>query len=125
MSYDISTWKTKKLENLTVPLKAFYKHPRTDWHPRQPVITNAETNEVTLECGCEQKIKGILKDGILTITEFDMSGEGSGTFYGWILESALEESKGTLEAVLIWEGGDTVQRLTAKDGQVTTRDIEL
>lgn len=123
MSYNIDTWKTKKLENLTVPLKAFFKHERTDWHPKQPVITNAETNEVTLECGCEQEIKGILKEGSLLVTEMDMTGEGSGTFYSWILEPALKESMGTLEAVLIWEGGNTIQRLTVKDGSVETSGV--
>jgi hypothetical protein len=125
MSYNISKWKTKKLENLTIPLTAFYKHERTDWHPNEPVITNAEISEVRLKCGCEQSIKGILKDGLLTVTEFEMSGEGSGTFYAFILRPALAESTGRLEAVMIWEGGDSIKKLTAVDGVVEVEDVEL
>jgi hypothetical protein len=125
MSYNIDRWKTKKLEGLTIPLAAFYKHPRKDWHPKQPILTDPEAGAVELRCGCEQHIKGVLKDGRLMVTEFDMTGEGSGTFYRDILEPALKESVGTLEAVLIWEGGDSVNRLMVKDGKVETEDIEL
>lgn len=125
MSYNIDTWKTKKLENLTVPLEAFYRHPREDWHPNPPIINNIETKEVLLECGCGQEIRGALKDGMLTVTEFNMSGEGSGTFYNWILEPALKESKGVLEAVLVWEGGDSISRLKVKDGAVESEEIEF
>ena len=118
MSYNIDTWKTKKLENLTIPLKAFFKHERTDWHPKQPEIVNAETMEIEMECGCEQLIKGTLKDGIIHVTELEMYGEGSGTFKGWILDEALKQSKGELEAVLVWEGGDSITRLKVKDGVI-------
>ena len=111
MSYNIDSWKTKRLNNLTIPLEAFYRHARTDWHPSKPVVEDAETGAVTLKSGCEQEIKGMLKGGVLTITDFNMTGEGSGTFYHWILEPALKESRGELEAVLVWEGGDSIQRL--------------
>lgn len=36
MSYNIIRWNTKKLEGFTVPLDAFYKHQRKDWHPDLP-----------------------------------------------------------------------------------------
>ncbi len=124
MSYNIDTWKTKKLENLVIPLKAFYEHERTDWHPSQPKITNAD-GDVELECGCEQTIKGKLKDGMLTVTEFEMYGEGSGTFKSWILDEALKQSKGELEAVLVWEGGDSITRLKVKDGVLEEGNVEL
>lgn len=128
MSYNISTWKTKKLENLIIPLKAFYEHKRNDWHPSEPIITNINDDgnvEVELECGCEQSIKGILKDGMLNVSEFEMYGEGSGTFKSWILDEALKQSKGELEAVLIWEGGDSITILKVKDGIIEENDIEL
>lgn len=122
MSYNINKWKTKELKNLEIPIDAFFKHPRTDWHPEQH-IEDAATGRAVLECGCEQKIHGFLADGKFKVTEFDMSGEGSGTFMEWILEPALKESIGFLEAVLIWEGGDTVERLTVKDGVVVTKTL--
>ncbi len=125
MSYNIDNWETKKLVNLVVPLEAFYKHERAGWHPTKPTTFDTDTNEVVLKCGCEQTIKGTLKDGLLSITAFDMAGEGSGRFYNWILEPALNESKGTLEAVIIWEGGDLIQRLKVTDGDVVSEDVEL
>lgn len=124
MSYNINNWKTKKLENLVIPLKAFYEHERDDWHPSQPKIINAD-GDVELECGCDQKIKGKLKDGMLTVTEFEMYGEGSGTFKSWILDEALKQSKGELEAVLVWEGGDSITRLKVKDGILEEDNVEL
>lgn len=125
MSDNIDTWKTKRLEKLTLPLDALYKHERADWHPDEMVIEDKDIMSVRLECGCGQTIKGILKDGVLKISELDMDGEGSGTFFHWILEPALKESKGILEAVLIWEGGDSITRLVVQDGKVTHESIEL
>ena len=125
MSYNIDTWKTKKMENLKIPLKALFKHKRTDWHPEQPKIVNYETMEIEMECGCEQLIKGILKDGIIHVTELEMYGEGSGTFKGYILDEALKESTGELEALLVWEGGDSITRLKVKEGVVEEAKVEL
>lgn len=126
MSYNIDTWKTKKLDNLRIPLNAFYKHSRSDWHPQWENVTNdpARVEEVQLR-GYEFTISGKRQNGVLHIEEINISGEASGTFYNWILEPALRESKGQLEAVLIWAGGDAVTRLVVKDGQVTNTDIEL
>lgn len=125
MSYNVDNWKTKKLKNLQIPLKAFYEHERTDWHPSQPEILDADTMRVELECGCEQAIRGILKDGVLCVDEIEMYGEGSGTFKSWIFDEALKQSTGELEAVLVWEGGDSITKLTVKDGQVEETEIDL
>jgi hypothetical protein len=123
MSCNIENWKTKELKNLSIPLKAFFEHKRTDWHPEQPRVVNFETMEIEMDC-CEGIVKGILKDGILHVTKLEMSGEGSGTFKSWILDEALKQSTGELEAVLVWEGGE-VSRLKVKDGVIEEKDIEL
>ena len=54
-----------------------------------------------------------------------MCGEGSGTFKHLILDEALKESTGELEAVLVWEGGDSITRFIVKDGEVSESNIEL
>jgi len=124
MSYNVDTWKTKKLDKLTIPLEAFFRHERKDWHPKR--VDNIDKNEVTLECGCGQEITGTLVDGKqLLVTKLDMAGEGSGTFINWIFEPALKESRGQLEALLVWEGGYSITRLTVKDGVVEQTDVEL
>ncbi len=126
MSYNIDTWKTKKLEDLKVPLQEFYTHERKDFHPEKPTITDATTMEVEIGCMCEDSaIKGILKDGILTVTEIDISGEGSGTFMHEVFEPALRKSTGKLEAILIWEGGDSTCKLKVDDGSVNDEPVEL
>ncbi len=125
MSYEIDKWKTKKLNNLVIPLKSFYESERTDWHPEQPLVINTETMEVKLKCGGDQHIKGILKDGLLTVTEFEMYGEGSGNFMHYVLYDAFRQSAGELEAILVWEGGDSITRLIVNDGVLTEEEIEL
>lgn len=44
MGYNISNWKTKKLQNLTIPLNVFFEN--VDWHQEEPVIINKETMEI-------------------------------------------------------------------------------
>lgn len=125
MSYNIDTCKTKKLENLIIPLSALYECERKDWRPEQPKILNAVTMEVEIEAGCEQTIKGILKDGLLTVTAFDLSGEGSVNLMHYVIEPALKKSKRELEMVFVWEGGDSITRLTVKDGEIKQDNVEL
>lgn len=122
MSYNVDTWKLKKLRGLMIPLASFFKHERKDWHPKK-TLNNDGT--LTLECGCEQEIVGRIEGERLMIVKIDMAGEGSGTFINWILGPALEDSTGELEAVCVWEGGDTINRLKVKDGAVEWEDVEL
>lgn len=107
-----------------IPLNALFIHTRKDWHPQHPKIINVETNEVIIECCCGQEIKAILKDGNLHITEFEIYGEGSGTLMNWILEPALKQSTGELEAVLVWEGGDSITRLLVNNGELKSENVE-
>lgn len=124
MSYNISSWKTKKLNNLQIPVEEFFTHERIDW---RPVFNKDESGKDVInnkfnDCG---GIKGEIKDGVFFVEKIDLSGEGSGTFFEWILEPALEKSSGELEAILIWEGGDSVSRLVVTDGDYNHEDIEL
>lgn len=66
MSYNIDTFKIKKLENLEIPLSAFFEHEREDWHPEKEYDENGK---LTLNCGCEQTITGIVENGILKVEE--------------------------------------------------------
>jgi len=124
MGINITKWKTKRMVNLSIPLKALYDSERKDWHPKQPIIINAETSEIELKCGCDQSIRGILKDGDLFVTKFDMTGDGSGSFLYYVLKDALKQSKGELRAVIVWESGD-ISSLNVSDGLVEDENIEL
>jgi hypothetical protein len=124
MSTNIITWKTKKLENLVIPLSAFFIHPRKDWHPEQPIIRDVTTMEVLLKCGCGQMIKGRLIEGQLHVSSFKMEGEGSGGFKDWILDEALKQSTGELQVAIVWESGE-VTNLTVKDGVLEENQVDL
>ena len=134
MSYNIDTWKTKKLENLVIPLNALYEGVNENWKPEQPKIIDWVTDEngmvamkVEIECGGGQLIKGTIidKHSKLYVTEIDMSGEGSGSFMYKIFEHALKQATGELTAVCIWEGEDSITRLIVKDGVLTEERVEL
>lgn len=121
MSYNVDTWKTKQLNRLRIPLASFFKHARKDWHPEKEFD---QAGHLTLIC-CESEIKGTIENDILTVDSIKCAGEGSGTFIDWILNPALADSTGELVATCVWEGGDTINRLTVTDGKVDWEDIEL
>ena len=121
MSCNIIRCQIREMKNLKVPIHSFYKHKRKDWHPTPPNIIDTETMEVELECG-DLSIKGILKEQFLTITDFDMCGEGSGTFKNCILDEALKDSTGYLECNLIWESGD-VEKYIVFNGNIIENDL--
>lgn len=131
MSYNISQWKTKRIENLVIPFSALYDESlRKDWIPNPPIISeNLGKRGLTIECGCGQEIKGFAGDenpiAAIHVTEFDMHGEGSGTFWHEVLEQALKKSTGLLEAVRVWEDGDYIDRFRVKDGVISEKEIEL
>lgn len=121
MPYNIDTWKVKTLENLRIPVDAFYTHPRIDWHP------DKEYNEdgiLTLVC-MESHITGKVNENILEVSEIEISGEGSGTSMDWIVEPALKQSRGRLIASCVWEGGDSINRIIVEEGNVHWEDIEI
>jgi hypothetical protein len=125
MSYNVTTWQTKTLENLVIPLAALYESPRKDWHPMEPKIKNTSTMEVSLQCGCGQVIVGFLKDGGLHVTKIEMSGEGSGVFIDKIIRPALEKSTGSFSALAVWEGGDSITNISFQDGFYREEGVEL
>jgi len=129
MSYNISTWTTKKLENFTIPLMVLYdKSIREDWRPDDPTL-KLEGDEIgiVIDCGEDSYIEGIYDAVAKTIKVSDIRVhyEGSGTFFYDVLLPALEKSSGRLEAVLVWERGDSISRLKVLDGVVTREQVEL
>ena len=123
MPYNVTNWKTKKLENLKVPIDAFYQHPRTDWHPKR---INHDDGTVELRMGEMTWVKGDLgEDGTLSVKEISAQYEFSGTSLDWVIEPALNSSTGHLVAARVWEGGDYIDKLTATNGEVVAEEIEL
>jgi hypothetical protein len=71
------------------------------------------------------EMSGIVNpDGSLEVKDVQNSGEGSGTV-SQLLVALFEEFKGDLVASRIWEGGDTIDKITIKKGKVTEKAIDL
>lgn len=121
MSYNIDTFKIKKLENLMIPVDAFYIGERTDWHPQ--CETKQDLSVVFRNM--ESSISGMIVDGLLHVEEIVCYGEGSGCVMNYMLEPALKESIGVLIASCVWEGGDCINQLIVNDGVVEWEDIEI
>ena len=121
MSYNINTWRVKKLDNLRIPLASFFKHERKDWHPEKEI---GEDNSLTLTC-MESYITGQVEGDVLCIMEIHICGEGSGTIMSWIVEPALCDSCGELIASCVWERGDLINQIIVKNGNVEWKEIKI
>ena len=120
MSYNISSWKTKELKDFQLPLDALYADDRG--YLDRPEIMPDRTTSIEGMDGTV--IKGKLIDNQLIISSITCYGEGSGTTYDILLIS-FRSSMGTLIAVCVWEGGDSISRLTVQNGTITEEQIEL
>lgn len=122
MSYNITRWKLKELKDFAIPYKAFFSKEFPNWHPD---ILNLANDRIALSnCGDEDLI-GHIENDWFEIKEIEVYGEGSGNFIHYILEPAFKKSRGLLVVACVWEGGDTINILTVKDGTVSWEDINL
>lgn len=123
MAYNITNLKIKKLENFKVPLNAFYESEDERFRVQGHTISIG--NKIVIEGICEQTIKGTINEGLITITELDLTGEGSGTFKRSILNEAFKQSTGQLEVIIVWEGGHSITNYVVNNGLVTETEVEL
>ena len=121
MSYNVTNWNVKRIENLVIPVDSLFKCERTDWHPKRQ---DYDDGTIIFRLG-ECEIVGIIEGKNLLVNDIDWFGECSGTGMNLVLEPALIDSKGILEVIIVWEGGDSIQRLTVIDGEVELEEIEL
>lgn len=125
MSYNIDTWKTKELKDLVIPVKSLYPEGFKNWHPENPEI-NIITKKISITGGAEGfEIIGEINEGMLYVEKITNHGEGSGHFQHYVLIPALRQSKGILTASCVWEGGDSITRLTAANGVVNDESIDI
>ncbi len=117
MSYNIDTWKTKSLDNFSIPMKQIKQFP----HTNIMMIDNGVVIDGPIEMF---EIIGTVEEGVLNVTSINFSGEGSGSIYEDFL-NMLKESKGLLIASQVWEGGDSITKITVRDGFVVESEIEI
>lgn len=121
MSYNCDTWKTKELRDLTIPIEALYSG-RKDWQPEKEDYPDGTTAIYWSE-SC--KIIGTVNGPMISVNRIAFTGEGSGYILNEIVEPAMSKGSGTLIATRIWEGGESVDRLTVIDGKVDCTPLEL
>jgi hypothetical protein len=120
MSYNIDTWRTKEAVNLRIPLDALY----------------GCSSEIEVEllpdagievCGPAEgfEIKGVLLlNNDVEVSKIALYGERSG--WAWDdFKALLAQSSGKLVASQVWEGGDSITRITVIDGVVTEENVEI
>lgn len=131
MSYNISSWKTKKLDCLRIPLEALQyseDKKKRGWKTKMSI---EDFDEGVLKVSVHiSEIGGVTGTLLFDTKEIEVEqiaimGEGSGTDYHELLIPALEKSTGELEAILIWEGGDSITFLRAASGTVTDEPYDL
>lgn len=115
MSYNITAWRTIRLDGLSIPVDGAFRKEAYEW---------GKDNALTIRL-CEDKgLSGVYADGWLQVERINLRGEGSG--WGWeALKAALVRSIGYLDAVLIWEGGDSITRVTSVNGSITSVAVDL
>ena len=126
MSYNIDTCRIKRMENFIIPLDSLYKTVREDYKPKKPILVSDDYDdgmEVQIQMGCGQTIVGVLKNNMLHVTEMDITGEGSGSLMNMVLNPAFTDSKGIFEALMVWEGGDTIANYSVIDGVITEESV--
>lgn len=118
MSYNINTWKTKKLEDLKIPISEIYRLPYVE-------VRLLPINKIEIDGSAEGfKIIGTLENDIISISKITMSDEGSGNTWEYLIE-CLKKSTGKMIASQVWEGGDRITLLTVDNGIITETQVEI
>jgi len=118
MSYDITFWKVKEIENLKIPLEAIQELPYVE-------VRLLSNNNVEADGPTESfDLKGTLEGSVVNVIELEYGGEGSG--HAWEkFKDMFRLSTGKFIASIVWEGGDAISRLIIKNGKVTEEEINI
>jgi len=134
--YNVSCWKTKRLEDFCIPVSAFYAAIPKGTFVRGlcsfPIIEDVrDCMVICIEAPgfrmCGKLYEDEDDEYSLRVEEVEI------TAYGWdngptlddVILPAFEESSGLLQAMLIWNGGDSIERLTVRDGRIMRDEVEL
>ena len=119
MSYNVTGFKVKEITGLLIPTKRLYDDADSYEETKDEDGDTVKTYTYG-ECyisGRDFDFQRIIVDRI------NIQGEGSGETFDYILRPLFKYSMGKLIAVMIWEGGDSINRLLVDDGHVDETDI--
>lgn len=132
MSYNITSFKMKHID-MTLPLTFDFQ----EWLASQPesagvrwcrddkdgVQANLARNTWILPLS-GQEISGNIQGDKLVVTRLECSSVGSGHIYSDIVLPLFKAFQGNLNAIVVWEGGDTVNRLTIDQGTAKEEEVD-
>ena len=116
MSYNVTGFAIKKLDSFTLPVDTMTDMSEDDVTIKDGVLT---FNSFPVE---GMNIVGTLDGERLNISDLSYYGEYSGTYWD-DFEELLNQSTGTLRALIVWEGGDTVEIVTIENGVITREEL--
>ena len=120
MSYNVTGWKTKLIEDLKVPVDNVFAldFAKVSMPGKGQVYISSNGLATHFQ------IHGTYDGNFVEISSVDYGGEASGSYW-YDFKVMFEGSTGRLIAVQIWEGGDSLTQLTVNNGQVTEEEFEL
>lgn len=141
MSYNISHWKLRSI-HLALPLNFDFgqwvrslsdrdeqgnenvgKRWCLEEHETPAVQVNLVAQTWTLEI-LGQELTGVVDDDALVVTALEWADDGSGHLYSGILIPLFKAFDGDLNAIVVWEGGDSINQLSIHEGIVEDKEME-
>jgi hypothetical protein len=141
VSYNITAMKVRSI-HLELPLTFDFQHwlqeqPRKDkqgyenygrrWCLEAGEEVTAKLAKGTWKLGlgmADITLSGTIQGDKLIATKIDCRGDGSGYIYSDIILPLFEAFHGNLNALIIWENGDTIKQVTIQDGTIEEEEME-
>lgn len=143
MSYNIDTWKIHKL-TLTLPRTFDFQvwlamQPATTDNGRYPNYSKRHwtrdkdaPSSISFDQAhatwalqmSENELSGALIEEGMRVDRLSFTGDFSGHLYEEVLLPLFAEFKGDLDAVIVWERGDTVEHIIIEKGTIVLDDCE-
>jgi hypothetical protein len=124
MSYNITTWRTKKVKDLYIPLALLTSDTKYGYTTKV-LGDDPSQGFVRLESMERVWMVGHIEGDNMHVREITCQGEGSGTTFDMVLLPAFAHSTGSLRVKMVWEGGDSISELLVQNGIVSHKNIEL
>ena len=122
MSYNIDVFKVRKVENFSFSVTNFLELLKEqECHFEQ---INNEDGSITFELS-SSTLQGTIEDDKFFVSTLHCCGSESGYEMEYILEPIFHESTGELIASCAWNGGDTINRVYVKNGEVEWCDLDF
>lgn len=136
MSYNITSWKIRRIHlelPLTFNFRAWLKE-----HPAGPGVRWClEDNESACLCNLGENtwklvasghaLSGIIEGDKLILNDpksLNWRGDCSGHLYSDVLLPLFQSFKGDIDALVVWESGDSINHLNIVQGVVSDEEIE-